>query len=204
MADDPELRIKRELGALSGLRRVFVGNDLELKSALSVLDDPARWLSLFGDRGRLQIHLDDLDRRFFNYLASASSLWESASNVRRRLRPEITFPEWESRNPRKGSGLVPFLYDLRGVIQHDRITVSKGRMGGSRVNDDLDVPLAVAADFVFLKEQLQSLDYDKSQRAAAFAQTLEGDVSLRTIVDEFTPRALDFADWFRGELLKHR
>jgi hypothetical protein len=190
--------ISKDLGAVRGLRRVFLGNHRELEAKLSIVDDPAKWLPIWSvDGGQLQPYLDDLDRHFFNYLASAFSLSASIFDIKKHLRGVVQFPGYKGKNPYETSELAAFVLQLRNVVQHDRVTVAQGRISYSR--SELGSPFEGGPSFVIGLEQLQTLDYVKPE-PPEYVQNLTEDLPLSAVVDGFTPELLAFADWFMAEL----
>jgi hypothetical protein len=190
--------ISKDLGAVHGLRRVFLGNHRELEEKLSIVNDPAKWLPIWSiDGNQLQPYLDDLDRYFFNYLASAFSLSASIFDIKKRLRGVVQFPDYTAKNPYERSELAAFVLQLRHVVQHDRVTVAQGKLSFSR--SESGSPLEGGPNFVIGLVQLKTLDYDKPD-PPEYVQSLTEDLPLSTVVDGFTPELLAFADWFMTQL----
>jgi len=190
--------ISKDLGAVRGLRRVFLGNHQELETKLSIVNDPAKWLPIWSiDSGQLQPFLDDLDRHFFNYLASAFSLSASIFDIKKHLRGVVQFSGYKAKNPYETSELAAFVLQLRNVVQHDRVTVAQGKMSYSR--SEPGSPLEGGPSFVIGLDQLQTLDYVKPD-PPEYVQNLTEDLPLSTVVDGFTPELLAFAEWFMADL----
>jgi hypothetical protein len=190
--------ISKDLGAVHGLRRVLVGNDREPTAKLAVVNDPTEWLPVWSiGGGQLQPYLDELDRQFFNYLASAFSLSTSIFDIKKRLRGTVQLPDYKNRNPYETSELSAFVLQLRHVVHHDRITVARGGLSFSRL--EIDVPFEGGPCFVLELDQLQSLDYGKPEPPAN-VQKLTEDLNIATVVDGFTSELLAFVDWFVTEL----
>jgi hypothetical protein len=146
----------------------------------------------------LQPYLDNLDRLLFNYLASGYSMSASAWKIRDRVGGDLVFPDYAARNPYTKPGLTSFVFELRHVAQHDRVTVSAARISMERLEGEIG--FKDGPDFFLSLEQLRWLRY-KSAEKAAFLETLTTDLSLGTIIAGFTPELLTFIDWFIGELI---
>lgn len=189
------LDVVRARNSIDNSLRIFLGNNFELQTKLTV-PDPDRWLP-FMDLP-LEEHanyIDELDRLLHNYLASAYSLSSCMRQIMLRYwkgKPEEQ--ECLVRTPFLQSGLPAFMFGLRNAAQHERIPMMSSVVKASR---DQDSGRLLAKPYFFLVvKDLQGLDWSRSTAGLEYLNSLTDSPRLDGLVAEFTSKLVRFESWF--------
>lgn len=196
----PRSEVLDSLQLLARILRVLEGNADELAAWLRRTEDPAVLLAVWNadDPGALDRHLDETERRLFNFLASVHARVDHYRTVKKRghLTGELA-DEYELRRQKvAASGLHQWMIGMRNFLLHDWIPATMGQFrfdaaGGGQSTSHV----------VIRTKELVGNDYFKSDAQKLMNGTEE--IDLLEAVTEYVSLIHGFDAWFGRAYLEH-
>jgi hypothetical protein len=192
--DSPGWKIRAQVATLNRTYEAFVGNHAELTSHLNAHKEPRAIIELWDirHRDRLDSYLGEVDRLLQNFLASASSLRDHQRRLRGKA-GEAGREEYDDRVQRIFGVAGRFVFDLRNFTLHRRLPVTRGQVRG--------IPGEILESYVVLARSAL-LKWDGwSATGRDLLASVEDDVRLDLLVEDYFRRATAFHKWFEWVVL---
>lgn len=188
-------QITKKMELLSVSTTIFYGNANELLKAINTLSQPTAIL-LFSveNREELKVSLKNVIRLFHNYIASVKSLID---HTRLCVRKEYgTKDFWNEYNSKigeifKDSPISNFIQQLRNYILHKQASIIYVSESQS----------SIALDVLINKKIICSSGMWNNQ-SRKFMSSIEGDIKLIDIVNDYTTLVANFYKWFNERQLE--
>lgn len=187
-----EMETYRQIQALKATFRVFKGNYDELLKCLEHLNDPQKFLEIYGYDilQNKEILIDEISRLFHNFLASAKSLVDHTRvSVTNKLYPNHNFQDeynTKVKNELANNEVQKFIQKLRNYTQHYTLPL---------VGIDITFQQGIGIDFR-MKLDVTSLSRWKNwgDSKQYLDRNLEG-IFLEDLVREHYQLIADFYQW---------
>ena len=194
--------LRAALASLARSRRIFEGNHQELHELLTHSRSPEVWLTAFDPENpeRLEELLDETDRLFHNFLASAYSFVSHTIAFRNRHVPDGSglAEEYDHKNPTPRSPLCLFMKRLRVVTQHERLPITRGNVRAWR-----DGTGQLVVEPLLVVERAHLLTRHKwTGEARRYLETLDDDPVLDDLAMGYAVTLGGFADWFAFQFVQ--
>jgi hypothetical protein len=176
---------------------IFDGNYLNLKHILDEFEQPTIFLKLLDerDRGRLTLFIRDVIRLFHNYLAGAATLLDHTRVLKDDMYEETSFADeyrQEVDQRFKNSSLPHFVEDLRNYMLHMGLPFALSKLTFDRGSSGMEVDSVICLDVSKLRAWKEW-----SEKGLEYLSTLDDEVKLDDIVNEYRSTVAGFYTWFR-------